>query len=566
MQRRSAVTPAEPKGVNSGDTKPKRRRKLKKAPKTTPMEILAHVVIIVLLAVIVFLVCIYIYVLFGWNSVKGSEITRGLRYSMPGSSFGNPSAFPNIVRDQATKEKISPEALEMCTRTLWHTLETTTIVLPDEDTFIHTGDIDDLWLRDSAAQIHPLLMPFFNGTSLVQQDPKLDRIVSGLIKRTAMYIRHDPYANAFRIDDSYQFSAAQRRLGRHDLISTWNYELDSACYYIRMLYYYWKQRPDAAVLKLQSVKEAVSIMVDLWKAEQKHELDEYPVGPLFDCKNCNKPYRYPGLARDGKGTPTNASSGLIWTGFRPSDDECKFGFLVPANMFAVVALGYVVEMSKGLWRDRALATKAQSLAKEVDDGIQRHAKVESGSFGTIYAYEVDGLGGNLLMDDANIPSLLSIPYLGYDEDPIVYENTRKFILSSENPTYNKGSPITASNGEQLIPEGYGSPHMEARIKKNIWPMSIAVMGLTSSDTSEKLRLVEILVQTTGGTGWMHESFNAFNPKQFTRAWFCWSDSLFAELVLSLTDACPLPSHLYKVLEWRDPTYVSGAKFALETTK
>lgn len=169
-------------------------------------------------------------------------------------------------------------------------------------------------LQDSAAQIHTLLIPAFNGTSLIQQDPKLDRIVSGLIKRSAMYIRHDPYANAFRIDDTYKFSLQQKLMGRHDLISTWNYELDSACYFMRLLYFYWKQSLSPQVLKLESVQEAVEIMVDLWIAEQKHELDEYPRGPLFDCLNCNKPYRYPGMARDGKGTPTNASSGLIWTG------------------------------------------------------------------------------------------------------------------------------------------------------------------------------------------------------------------------------------------------------------
>jgi uncharacterized protein len=146
--------------------------------------------------------------------------------------------------------------------------------------------------------------------SLIALDPKLDRIVSGLIARTAAYIRHDPYANAFRIDDSYVFSAAQKKLGRHDLISTWNYELDSGCFWTRMVYYYWKQSPQGAsptsVVRLPQVQQAAEIMVHVWAAEQKHELDEesVPRGPLFDCINCNKPYRYPGLPRNGKGSPT----------------------------------------------------------------------------------------------------------------------------------------------------------------------------------------------------------------------------------------------------------------------
>jgi hypothetical protein len=123
-------------------------------------------------------------------------------------------AYPRRHQDQSSNIQLSPQALEMCTQTLWHTLETTTIVLPDGDTFIHTGDIDDLWLRDSAAQIHPLY-PF------LEEDPRLDRVISGLIQRSSKYIRHDPYANAFRIDDSYVFSEAQKKMGRHDLISTW---------------------------------------------------------------------------------------------------------------------------------------------------------------------------------------------------------------------------------------------------------------------------------------------------------------------------------------------------------
>ena len=293
----------------------------------------------------------------------------------------------------------------------------------------------------------------------------------------------DPYANAFRIDDSYVFSEAQKKLGRHDLISTWNYELDSFCFWIRMVYFYWKQSPNGnrpnSVIRLQRVQEAAEIMVDVWMAEQKHELDEasVPRGPLFDCLNCNKPYRYPGLPRNGKGAPTNASSGLTWTGFRPSDDECKYGFLIPANMFAVVALECVHELATHIWKNADLASKAQKLGQEIQQGIENHAVVNHPVHGKIYAYEVDGLGNSLLMDDANVPSLLSIPYLGYKHyDEEIYANTRKFIFSKNNPTYQSGSnPIT---GEV---EGYGSPHMQAAIRRNIWPMSIAVQGLTRYD-------------------------------------------------------------------------------------
>jgi hypothetical protein len=185
-------------------------------------------------------------------------------------------------------------------------------------------------------------------------------------------------------------------------------------------------------------------------------------------------------------------------------------------MFAVVALEYMAEMADDLWNNDVLAKKVRKLAAEVQRGIEEHAVIHHPNHGKIYAYEVDGLGGANLMDDANIPSLLSIPYLGYlHYDPQIYRNTRNFVLSPDNPTYNVGT----FQGRKV--EGVGSPHMKARIRKNVWPMSIAMQGLTSSDVAEKVRLIETLVATTGGTGWMHESIDPNRPQQFTRSWFCW---------------------------------------------
>ena len=522
MIRRTASTRSESQhgNIEQEDTgKARMRSRVKKQRKKSPRGILLAIALVLL--VVTFVTASFKFLL-----RRDSKITP----PPPLQTVSFPPSYPKITPNAVS---LSKEALDMCTRALWHTVETTTIVLPDGESFIHTGDIDDLWLRDSAAQVHPLLIPVFHKQALIAEDAKLDRIVAGLAKRAARYIRHDPWANAFRIDDSYHFSDAQKKLGRHDLISTWNYELDSGLYYCRMLYFYWKQSPNAnnatnSVLKLQSVHEAVHIMVDVWIAEQRHEDDVYPTGPLFDCLNCNKPYRYPGLDRDGKGTPTNSSAGLTWTGFRPSDDECKYGYLVPANMFAVVVLQYVVEMATVVWNDSNLAKKAQTLASDIQRGIEEHAIVTGPDGTRIYAYEVDGLGNYLLMDDANVPSLLSIPYLGYKYDEAIYANTRKFILSPDNPTYRKGT--NALTGEI---EGYGSPHMESQIKDNIWPMALAVQGLTSDDQEEKVRIVETLVKASAGTGWMHESFSANNPRRFTRSWFCWADSLFGTLYAAL---------------------------------
>mmetsp|Transcript_1243 Transcript_1243/g.1875 ORF Transcript_1243/g.1875 Transcript_1243/m.1875 type:complete len:546 (+) Transcript_1243:76-1713(+) len=533
----------------------RRRGARKKAPRA-PL-ILIGAAVLILMGIIWFYIGSGFYSALLEHERKRSGLdARQDRFEGEYKPLGNsqsaifPPKYPIVTRSH----NLDADSLAMCDRALWHTLETTAIVLPDGDTFIHTGDIDDLWLRDSAAQVHPLLVPFGDdGGSLVESDSRLARVVSGLIKRTAMYIRHDPYANAFRIDDSYVFSAEQKKIGRHDLISTWNYELDSACYYIRMVYYFYKSLPDHPVLRNPSVREAVEIMIDLWIAEQDHESDQYPTGPLFDCKNCGKPYRYPGLARDGKGTKVK-KVGLTWSGFRPSDDECKYGYLVPANMFAVVVLGYVEELAPKLWNNNDLTTKARALRLEIDQGIQEHAIVDHPKYGKVYAYEVNGMGDYLLMDDANVPSLMSIPYIGYNYVSEIYANTRRFILSTDNPTYQKGRNY--DTGEI---EGYGSPHMSQAIKNNIWPMSLAIQALSSDDVKEKLRLVQKLTSATGGTGWMHESFDVSNPKKFTRSWFCWADSLYAELVMSLTKACP--SNKYHVMKWNDPKTLPGGKYA-----
>ena len=465
--------------------------------------------------------------------------------------------------DRPTPVRLSEMAIDQCHRALWHTLETTTTLLPNNETFVITGDIPDLWLRDSAAQVHPLLIPrTYRGDddggggggdagyrdrddddggggrggrkSLVQADPHLERVVSGLILKVARYIRFDPYANAFKVHDREAYSDYDRDvLGRHGYIATWNYELDSACYFMRMVYFFHVSFPNHPILRMAEVRDAVSMMIDLWISEQGHEVDAYPNGTLFDCVHCRGPYRYnpAELDRGGKGTPTAPYIGLTWSGFRPSDDPCKYGYLIPSNMFAVVVLRYMEEMSEVVWIDEPLTKKARRLREEIDDGIKRHGVVEHEKYGKIYAYEVDGLGNSLLEDDANIPSLLSIPYLGYDYHPEIFANTKRFILSGDNPWFHSGT------FEGIEYSGIGSLHTR-NIESSVWPMAMIMEGLVSDNSTHKAILVEKLLSASAGTGWMHESFSANDPKSFTRPWFCWPDSLFAELVMSLTDECP----------------------------
>ena len=443
-------------------------------------------------------------------------------------------------------------AVYACNNALWRTLETTTYLLPNNETFIFTGDIYDLFIRDSAAQMHTLLLPgtMKSSLSLVQYDKRIERIVSGLILKHSRLIRYDPYANSFRIKDESASTAYEREtLGRVGYIATWNYELDSGCYFMRLLYFFYQNFPNHPVLRLHEVKEAVMIMIDVWIAEQRHEDDEYPEGELFDCYHCKTfPYRYnpEELSRDGKGSFTNSSAGLTWSGFRPSDDPCKYGYLVPANMFVVVVLGYMMELCDTVWNDEVLKNKANKLREEIHHGIQEHGIVNHPKYGRIYAYEVDGLGNYLLMDDANVPNLLSMPYLGYEYDEEVYSNTKKFILSNDNPTFHRGDFFDGLKIDGVKIEGIGSPHT-SRIPNDIWPMGMIMQALVSDDINEKIEIVELLLHSSDGTNHMHESFNANDPSVFSRAWFCWADSLFAELIMSLSDGCPQISQNYEYL-------------------
>ncbi|MBC8160153.1 MAG: glycoside hydrolase family 125 protein, partial [Roseiflexaceae bacterium] len=229
------------------------------------------------------------------------------------------------------------------------------------------------------------------------------------------------------------------------------------------------------------------------------------------------------LPNHGRGSPV-APTGMTWSGFRPSDDACTYGYLVPANMFAVVVLGYAATIAREVHQDEATAAAAESLAAAIERGIREFAIVDHADFGPIYAYETDGMGHYVLMDDANIPSLLALPYLGYcTEDDPIYRNTRAFVLSTANPYFYQGRAA----------RGIGSPHTSTQ---HIWPLALAMQGLTSTDQFERETMLELLARTDANTGLMHESFHADDPRTFTRPWFGWANSLFSELVLA---ACGL---------------------------
>lgn len=254
----------------------------------------------------------------------------------------------------------------------------------------------------------------------------------------------------------------------------------------------------------------VQTIVDTFTTEQRHDRSPY----WFIRENCPKSDTLP---MGGHGRPVN-TTGMTWSGFRPSDDACKFGYLIPSNMMAVVALGYAVELLQAGYADKVLEERCRSLAEEIRDGIETYGVYDHPKYGRIYAYETDGFGNYNLMDDANSPSLLAIPYLGYKpaEDPI-YQNTRRFVLSEDNPYYFVGRAA----------KGVGSPHTPHRY---IWHIGLIMQILTSTDPAEKRECLETLARTHAGTGFMHEGFDADDPTKFTRPWFAWANTLFAQML------------------------------------
>ncbi|MCU0493939.1 MAG: glycoside hydrolase family 125 protein [Chloroflexaceae bacterium] len=382
-----------------------------------------------------------------------------------------------------------------------NTLATTTELCADGTTFVFTGDIPAMWLRDSSAQVRPYVR--FAGS-----DPTVRRMIAGLIRRQAHYLVIDAYANAFNREPN-----GKGHQGDRTRMGPWlwerKFELDSLCYPIQLCQDYFTVTGDESVFD-ETLHQALWRIVGVMQTEQRHQTRS---AYSFERSNCPPSDTLP---EHGRGSPVSYT-GMVWSGFRPSDDACTYGYHIPSNMFAVVVLEHLAHFAERFYRDGALAERAAGLRANIEMGIQTYGLVEHPRHGRIYAYETDGMGNHNLMDDANVPSLLSIPYLGYRpaDDP-TYLRTRAFVLSRDNPYFVAGR----------VAQGVGSPHTPAGY---VWPIGIAMQGLTATDRAEQQALLEMLVETTAGTGYMHESFDPNEPSRYTRPWFAWANSMFGEL-------------------------------------
>ncbi|WP_350343041.1 glycoside hydrolase family 125 protein [Proteinivorax tanatarense] len=413
-----------------------------------------------------------------------------------------PNSFNAILSKVKNKYKNDPDTYKLFENCFLNTYQTT-LKKDEQGVFVITGDIPAMWLRDSSAQIRPYL-------TVANEDKEVAELIKGVIERQWEYILHDPYANAFNQSPSKD-GHQQDLTEMSPLVWERKYEVDSLCYPIQLTYLYWKATGDNSILS-DKLKKVIETVYDLWKTEQEHE-EKSPY--RFQRKDCRVSDT---LLRDGKGGDS-VKTGMTWSGFRPSDDACLYGYLIPANMFACVSLGYAQCMLEQM-EESTLANKVKVLAEEIKEGIEKYGKVNHPIFGDMYVYETDGKGNVNLMDDANVPSLLSIPYLGYtDFDEPTYLNTREFILSRHNPYYYEGE----------VAKGIGSPHTPDHYA---WHIALAIQGMTATKKEEKDKILELFKNTHGSTYFMHEGFDVDNSKKFTRSWFAWANSMFSEFVLS----------------------------------
>ena len=387
-----------------------------------------------------------------------------------------------------------------------NTLDTTvtyTEVDGRPDTYVITGDIDAMWLRDSSAQVWPYM-------AFVDKDEKLKKLIAGVINRQTKYILKDPYANAFYDDPTKQGEWFTDQTDMKPGVHERKWEIDSLCYPVRLAYNYWKTTGDTSPFDSEWQKSIKEILEVFRNQQMKDGKGEYSF-------QRTTPKATDTRALHGYGYPVNPV-GLICSAFRPSDDATVFSFLVPSNFFAVVSLEQAAEMMEKLAGDDRTATELRELGTEVRKALDEYAVVDHPKYGKVYAFEIDGFGNKLMMDDANVPSLLSLPYLDSieDSDP-VYQNTRKFVWSLDNPFFFRGTAA----------EGIGGPHVGMDM---VWPMSITMRGLTSKDDQEIRESIKALKATHAGTGFMHETFHKDDPSNFTRSWFAWANTLFGEFL------------------------------------
>lgn len=404
----------------------------------------------------------------------------------------------------------------------------------EELTFLVTGDIDAMWLRDSANQMQSYL-PLLAANSSVDSLASLFR---GVINLQARYLLTSPYCNAFQPPVESGIAPAQNPSASEDhvfpaydnsSVFECKYELDSLAAFLQISSDYYNATGDVAFFAKHHWVEAINHLFDIFdtlSAASTYEPDGRVQNSSYTFTRVSDRATET-LANDGLGNPYSGGTGLLRSAFRPSDDATIYQYLIPANMMLAHYLEATAPIMLALNASTCSVTSAQmtQLAATIRQGIAEHGIVTIGGK-QVYAYEVDGYGSANIMDDANIPSLLSAPFLGYlDANDENYQNTRALLLSDRNPYFMRGPVISAIGGPHNGP-GYA------------WPMASIVRILTSGNDTEITEQLGMILNSTDGLGLIHESINTFNQTDYTRQWFSWANGLFGQMILDLHDRKP----------------------------
>ena len=320
--------------------------------------------------------------------------------------------------------------------------------------FIITGDILAEWLRDSTNQLKPY-------QALATKDPAIFTLILGAINTQSEYVIQSPYCNAFQPPPISGLAPSMN--GQDDavhpiyepgVVFECKYELDSLAHFLALANEFHKHTGSKEFMNARWYK-ALARVLDVLEAQSRGTFDsetgQYRHNEYTFQRRTNTGTETLNLM--GIGNPLNNGTGLVRSAFRPSDDATIFGFFIPANAQMAVELGRTAAILRKSTGQRAaedakLAETLDGWSKRISDGIRKHGIVSHRKYGDVFAYEVDGYGSSLLMDDANYPSLLALPLMGFVKgDDATYRNTRKMLLEKTgNPYFLQGKEFKGIGG------------------------------------------------------------------------------------------------------------------------
>lgn len=392
--------------------------------------------------------------------------------------------------------------------------------------FIVTGDINAEWLRDSTNQLAQY-------QRLAKKDPKIENLILGAINTQAEYVIESPYCNAFQPPPPSKLKPSDNGQGdtvhpayEPSRVFECKYEIDSLAHFLRLTNDFHNHTGSTAFLTPRWYA-ALDSLLQLLDEQSRPTFNER-TGAFERQTYTFRRHTDTGtetLNLNGQGNPLNHGTGLIRSAFRPSDDATILGFFIPGNAMLATELQRTAALLSTVSKHK-LAETLHTRGKSIEQGIWDHGVVHHATHGRVFAFEVDGYGSSIIMDDANLPSLLSLPLLGFlDRSDETYQNTRALILSKAgNPYYLSGKSFA----------GIGGPHIGLQ---NAWPMSLLVQAMTSDD-EEEIRILLGRVKTASPLGLVHESVNVERTRDYTRSWFAWANSVFAQTVLDLAERMP----------------------------